>query len=398
MASPEDTPAPGDAQNPPDQREQAGAPGPDPAEQQELSNFRERIDQIDHNIVRLIMERAGYARRIGEAKKKRGTPVYRPDREKAVYENLREFIQAEWGDAPPMPFQILKHVYREIMSGSIAIEGGPVVYYMGPAASFSHDAALFRFGNAVDARPVDTIPEVFRKVESGSGPCFGVAPVDNTTEGAIGQTLDMFLRSELKVYAEHYIRVVMNLMHAEELPLSEIRKLYTVKVAREQCREWLASNLPANVEVVETTSTAAAARLAAERRDGAAVGSELAAETYGLKVLARAIQENSYNITRFFVLGTEQAPPTGDDKTSIVCSIYDRPGGLNRMLRPFEEAGINLTRIESRASRRAFGDYNFFVDFTGHAADPQVAAILDEVRRQTSFLKLLGSYPRIDLP
>lgn len=370
-----------------------------PSDDADLSEWRRGIDQADRDIVKRIMERTELVRRIGEAKRRSGQAVYRPDREKEVYENLKRIVESEFGEAPPMPLSILRHIYREIMSGSIAVEGGPVVSYLGPPASFSHEATLFRFGSAVRALPVDTIPDVFRAVEATGSANFGVVPVDNTTEGAVGVTLEMFLRSELKVYAEHYIRVTLNLLHHEEADLNQIRRIYTLRIAREQCREWLQQNLNlAQVELVETPSTAAAARLAAERKDGAAIASQLASETYGLKIIRAGIQEKSYNITRFFVVGAEQCAPTGDDKTSIVCSVRDRPGSLFRMLAPFERSGINLTRIESRASRRAFGDYNFFIDFEGHNQDPGVRALLEELEEHTSFLKLLGSYPRMDLP
>ncbi|MBX7056952.1 MAG: prephenate dehydratase [Leptospirales bacterium] len=370
-----------------------------PSEDEELRQWREGIDHADQEIIRAIMRRTDLVRKIGEVKRRVGAAVYRPDREKEVYDNLRRLVESEFGAAPPMPLAILRHIYREIMSGSIAVEGGPVVSYLGPPASFSHEATLFRFGSAVRALAVDTIPDVFRAVEALSSANFGVVPVDNTTEGAVGVTLEMFLRSELKVYAEHYIRVTLNLLHHEEMDLSAVRRIYTLRIAREQCREWLQQNLNlSQIELVETSSTAAAARLAAERKDGAAIASQLAAETYGLKVLRAGIQEKSYNITRFFVVGAEQCPPTGDDKTSMVCSVRDKPGSLYRMLTPFERSGINLTRIESRASRRAFGDYNFFIDFEGHQQSEAVRAVLAEVEEHTSFLKILGSYPRMDLP
>lgn len=370
-----------------------------PTEEEELQRFRAGIDEADREIVRLIMKRAELARHIGEIKKKYGGPVFRPEREKEVYENIRRLIEREFGANPPMPARILQYVYREIMSGSIAVEGGPTVAYLGPRASFSHEALLFRFGSSVKALAVDTIPDVFRSVEATGAADFGVAPVDNTTEGAIGITLDMFLHSELKVYSEHYLRVTMNLLHHGERDLAGIRRIYSLRVAREQCREWLQQNLNMKqIEIVDTPSTTVAAQLAAERKDGAAIASRFAAEEYGLNILAAGIQERSYNITRFFVIGSEQAPPTGDDKTSIVCSLHDRPGGLYRLLTPFDRHNINLTRIESRASRRAFGDYHFFIDFEGHAQEPRIREILDEISNHTSFLKLLGSYPRMDLP
>lgn len=368
----------------------------------DLSGFRREIDDTDREIVRLILRRAELAKSIGEAKRKQGGPVYRPDREKEVYQNVARIASDLYGANPPFPVRILEHVYREIMSGSIAVEGGPRVAYLGPESSFSHLATRFRFGASVAAVPVDTIPAVFRAVEAGREVSFGVVPIENTIEGPVGITLDSFLTSELKVYAEHYIRVELNLLAPVRLanvdPL-EYRKVYTIKIAREQCRQWLESNLNMrNVEIVETPSTAAAAKLVAEREDGVAIASELSAETYDLQIVRRSIQDRSYNVTRFFVLGVEQCPPTGDDKTSIMCTLRDKPGSLYNMLKPFEERGVNLTRIESRPNRSNLGGYNFFADFLGHHHDARIQEILAEVEEHTTTLKVLGSFPCMKMP
>ncbi len=368
----------------------------------ELRGYRTEIDETDRDIVRLILRRAELARAIGEAKRKQGGAVYRPDREKEVYKNIAKIAEELYGATPPFPVQILEHVYREIMSGSIAIEGGPRVAYLGPESSFSHLATRFRFGASVAAVPVDTIPAVFRAVEAGRDVSFGVVPIENTIEGPVGITLDSFLTSELKVYAEHYIRVELNLLaplEPAEWKLSDIRKVYTIKIVREQCRQWLENNLNMrDVEVVETSSTAAAAKLVSERGDGVAIASELSAETYGLQILRRSIQDRPHNVTRFFVLGREQCPPTGDDKTTIVCTLRDKPGSLYHMLNPFESRGVNLTRIESRPNRSTLGGYNFFTDFLGHHRDPHIQEILSEVEEHTTTLKVLGSFPRMKMP
>ncbi|MCR9141736.1 MAG: prephenate dehydratase [bacterium] len=367
-----------------------------------LLGFRQEIDETDRDIVRLILRRAELAKAIGEAKRKQGGAVYRPDREKEVYKNIAKIAGELYGAAPPFPVQILEHVYREIMSGSIAIEGGPRVAYLGPESSFSHLATRFRFGASVAAVPVDTIPAVFRAVEAGRDVSFGVVPVENTIEGPVGITLDSFINSELKVYAEHYIRVELNLLAPLEpakWELSDIRKVYTIRIAREQCRNWLENHLNMrNVEVVETSSTAAAAKLVAERGDGVAVASELSAETYGLQILRRSIQDSPHNVTRFFVLGREQCPPTGEDKTTIMCTLRDKPGSLYNMLNPFEERGVNLTRIESRPNRSTLGGYNFFTDFLGHHQEARIQEILAEVEEHTTTLKVLGSFPSMKMP
>jgi len=285
------------------------------------------------------------------------------------------------------------------MSGSLFIEGGPGIAFLGPFASFSHMATRKRFGSAVREFPVDTIFDVFRVVESREDVAYGLVPVDNSSGGSIGATLDMLLVSDLKVYAEQYIRVNQNLLAFEDIALDKIKKIYTIKIVYEQCRNWLKSNLNmAGIEIVETSSTAAAAQKVAEKKDGVAIASDLAAETYGLKIINPNIQDSMNNITRFFVMGKEQCPPTGDDKTSIVCSVNDKPGSLYDMLIPFHNAGINLTRIESVATRKTYGDYNFFIDFIGHIGEEKIKKILEDLETKTSMLKILGSYPRMDLP
>lgn len=367
--------------------------------EQEIRGLRDRIDDADREIVRLILERARLAKEIGEKKRSGAAPVYRPDREKEVYENIGRIARELFGEELPFPEKILRAVYREIMSGSIAIEGGPGVAYLGPPASFSHLAVRHRFGSSIREVPVDTVPDVFREVEAARDATYGIVPVENSIDGSVTLTLDMFLRFDLKIYAEHYERIQQNLIGPEGIDLADVRKVYTLKIVREQCRDWLQQNLQmSKIEFVDTSSTSAAAAMVAKNRDGVAIASELSAETYGLQVLARGIQDSPNNVTRFLVIGQEQCGSTGDDKTSIVCSVVDRPGSLYEILRPFHEAKINMTKIESRASRRFYGDYNFFIDFHGHRDDPGVQKIMEQLNERTSFLKWLGSYPRIDLP
>lgn len=364
----------------------------------QISELRHKIDEADRNIVKLILERASLAKEIGERKRKDSTQLYRPDREKAVYENILAIAREYYGDNLPFPPEVLKSIYREIMSGSIAVEGGTGVAYLGPEASFSHLAVHHRFGSSIRGVPRDTIPDVFRAVESGREATYGIVPVENSTEGSVTLTLDMFLAFDLKIYAEHYERIRQNILGPEGMNLSDVKKIYTLKIVREQCRDWIQQNIKlSDVEIVETSSTAQAAALVAEKKDGAAIASELAAQTYGLQVLARDIQDNPNNVTRFLVIGRETCAPTGDDKTSVICSVNDRPGSLFELLKPFYEEGINMTRIESRSSRRSYGDYNFFIDFEGHHRDEKIARILERLEERTTFLKLLGSYPRISL-
>ncbi len=368
--------------------------------EQEIAEIRKKIDSTDQEIVRLIMERAALVHGVGQKKKESATPVYRPDREKQVYENIIKYateITGKPASELPFPEEALRHIWREIMSGSIAIEGGPSVAFLGPRASYSHIAVRQKFGSMVRENPVDTIPDVFRTVESGRDSAYGVVPVENSTEGSVTLTLDTFMDSELKIMAEEYVRINLNLLYPGEISAKDIKKLYTIKIAREQCRNWLSSNL-GHVQIVETPSTAAAAAMAAENKDGAAIGSDLAAETYGLSYVAKSIQDYASNITRFLVMAARSSYPSGDDKTSIVCSVHDRPGSLFRLLQPFHDAGVNLTRIESRTARRHYGDYNFFIDFQGHTEEERIRNILNKIESETSFIKILGSYPKAVIP
>lgn len=369
-----------------------------PEDGQSLEELRRGIDEADREIVRSILRRADLVRLVGEQKRGSGTPVYRPDREREVYRNIIRLAHEAYAE-PPLPDDSLRSVYREIMSGSIAIERGPAIAFMGPPSSFSHMACRQRFGSSIRELPLETLAEVFRTVEAGRDAAYGVVPIDNTTEGSVGPTLDLLMTSDLLVYSEQYVRVRINLLHHESVDPSSIKRLYSNRIALEQCRNWFSEHLPLRgLELVETASTAGAAKLAAERKDGAAVASEMAAETFGLHVVASNIQDSLHNMTRFLILGHDQCAPTGDDKTSIICSLHDEPGSLFKLLRAFDAAGVNLTKIESRPSRRSYNDYNFFIDFMGHAGDENVARLLETTEANSSFLKVLGSYPRAEQP
>ena len=363
----------------------------------ELSYYRQEIDGLDRDIVRMILRRADLAHEIGRVKRDRNETVYRPDREKEVYQNVQAIAESYYQDNPDssrFPSEALQSIYRELMSGTIYLEGGPIVAYMGPEGSFSHMATVQRFGSSVRSLPLPTITDVFRTLEAGGEATFGMVPVDNTTGGSVMTTLDAFLESGLKIYAEHFSRIQQHLLYHDEIALDDIRRIYSIRIGQEQCRDWLAAHLNLrDVEFVETNSTAAAARLAAERKDGAAIGSNLAAELYNLRIIARSIQDSTNNITRFWVIGNEQCKPTGDDKTSVIVGVHDRPGSLFSILDPFHMAGINLTKIESRITRRNYGEYNFYIDFQGHFEDPHIADILRKLEERSSFLKILGSYP-----
>ena len=296
----------------------------------DFNHLREEIDKADSQIVALLCKRADLAHKIGEHKKKNKSPVYRPDRERKVYRNIKQFLKEN--PKTPLAYATLERIYREIMSASIAIEGGPSVAYLGPEASFSHAALQACFGfdgkekGGGRACPQRSIPDVFQVVEAGQGIDYGVVPVENTTEGSIGITLDNLLRSELKIYAEYYIPVHHHLLFHKKTKKENIRRIYSQRIAQEQCREWLYKHLnTAELEFVEMPSTAAAAQKAAAAKNGAAIASRLAAQCYGLEIIAENIQDSPNNITRFLLIAGEQCQATQDDKTSIVF-FFNRQG------------------------------------------------------------------------
>ncbi len=360
--------------------------------------MREHIDRIDLQVLELLSERALLANKIGHMKRKRKEAVYRPDREKEVYANLKAYLAKREPQSPQLSLASLQRIYREIMSSAISLEGRPVVAYLGPAASFSHVALQERFGDALHARAQSSIADVFRIVEDGQAD-YGLVPIDNSTQGSIPISLDKLLESSLKIYAEHYLLVKHHLLFYKKSRLSAVRRVYSMPAAQEQCREWLDKHLLLKkVEFIEVASTALAASLASKNKDGAAIASELAAQSYGLELIARNIHDKATNYTRFFLLGKEECAPTQDDKTSLVFALADRPGSLASVLQLFADSRINLTKIESRMRRDTMGGYHFFVDFLGHYQDTHIIPILKKMRRQVSYVKLLGSYPRLDNP
>lgn len=353
----------------------------------ELAELRKQIDELDIVIIEKIQERAVIASKIGELKKKKGEPIFRPDREREVYEKIKKLNKG------PLPDTALTSIYREIMSGSIAIEKGLEIAYLGPEGSFSHQAVLERFGSSVSSSQFSSIPEVFRAVEVGR--CdYGVVPIENSSEGLVNSTLDLLLVSDLMIYSESYVKISLCLLGFEK-DISKIKKLYGIRIANSQCKNWIAANMP-NVEIIETSSTAKAAKIVSELKEGAAIASKMASEIYGLEIIRENIQDLSNNTTRFLIIGRSQCLPTGADKTSIVFSLPDKPGALFGALKPFYEKNINLTKIESRPTRLNPWQYNFFIDFYGHEKEETIQEILKELREKATFLRILGSYPRVD--
>ncbi len=355
----------------------------------EIDRLREDIDRIDEEILRLLNERARIAKKIGDIKKRNGLEVHAPERERAIFEKILRLNRERFREE--FPSEALVHIYREIISACLSLEKPLKVAYLGPKATFTHQAALEFFGFSAQYIPCTTIRDVFVEVESQR--CdYGVVPVENTIEGVVNYTLDMFLESDLKISGEVVIPISLHLLSTAE-SLEEIRKIYSHKVAIGQCRSWIEKNLP-KVQIIETESTAKACEIALEEEGSGAIASEVASYTYHLNILARNIQESTDNYTRFLVIARRDMSPTGKDKTSLIFAVRDEPGALYRALEAFSKKGVNLTKIESRPSRRKAWDYVFFIDLEGHKEEPKVREALEDLKDRTLMVKILGSYPR----
>ncbi|MEM7179744.1 MAG: prephenate dehydratase [Spirochaetota bacterium] len=354
-----------------------------------LSDLRQQIDTLDIEIIHKIQERAKVAEKIGELKRVKGEPIYRPDREQEVYQKVKRLNKG----LGPLPDRTLSSIYREIMSGSISIEKGHVIAYLGPEGSFSHQATRRKFGDSIELMALNSIPEIFRSVEAGKAD-YGVVPIENSSEGLVDSTLDTFLYSDTMIYAETYMRISLHLLGFER-DFQKIKTIHGIKIANSQCKNWLVKNLP-NREIIETSSTAKAAKIVSEqhRKDGVAIASALAADIYGLEILSESIEDMPNNSTRFLIIGSDtQCEPTGNDKTSIIFSVSDRPGSLYSVLQLFHNRKLNLTKIESRPTRKNSWEYNFFVDFIGHRKEPKISELIEELKEKTMILKIMGSYP-----
>ncbi|MCM8778954.1 MAG: prephenate dehydratase [Candidatus Omnitrophica bacterium] len=348
-----------------------------------LKGLRAKIDSLDKKIVELLNERAALTLEIARLKKKMKEPIYVPDRESEVYKKVN---QANRG---PLNNESLSAIYREIMSASLSLEKSLKIAYLGPPATFTHLAALNKFGSQVEYLDCRSISEVFNEVEKGNAE-YGVVPIENSIEGAVTHTLDMFVDSEVNICSEISLEIKHNLL--ANCKRVEIKKVYSNPQVFGQCRIWLESNLP-RAEWVEVSSTTKAAEIAVREKFSAAIASEMAARRYGLRILAHSIEDSPHNVTRFLVIGKIFTRPTGKDKTSIMFSIKDRVGALHDMLYPFKKHNINLTKIESRPSKRKPWDYYFFVDLEGHIEDKKVKRALTELKELSTYLKVLGSYP-----
>lgn len=348
-----------------------------------LKNLRKQIDSLDKRIVGLLNLRAKTTLNIAHQKTKEGKAIYSPEREREV---LRRIAILNKG---PLSAKALEAIYREIMSCSLSMYKPLTIAYLGPQATFTHLAALKRFGSQVNYLACNNISDVFLEVEREEAD-YGVVPVENSIEGAVTHTLDMLVESGLKVCAQVVLDVSHNLL--AKCPKEKIRRIYSNPQVFGQCRIWLQENLP-GAEEIEVSSTTRAAQIAAKEKYSACIASLLAAKVYKLKVIAADIEDSPHNITRFLVIGKNDVPATSHDRTSIMFSVKDKIGALYEMLLPFRKYGINLTKIESRPSKKKAWEYYFFVDLEGHKDNPKVKKALEELEDRCTFLKILGSYP-----
>lgn len=349
-----------------------------------LKELRKRIDKIDSKIIEFLNERAKIALEVAKVKSNKKESSYSPHREKEVYNKLLKENKGLFPD------EALLSVYREIISASRSLRRKIRIAYWGPEATFTHLASIQKFGSSAEHIPVKSISDIFTEVERGRVD-YGVVPIENSTEGVINYTLDNFIDSDLKICSEILLKISHNVLSKTD-SLLKIKKLYFNQQPYAQSRIWVEDNLP-NVKLVEVSTSAEAARLASKDKNSAAIASELAARIYNLKILAKSIEDQKDNYTRFLVIGKKSADRSGHDKTSIMFSIKDRVGALHAMLEPFQKYKISLTSIESRPSREKIWDYYFFIDFIGHVKDRKVKLALSELEKKCIFLKILGSYP-----
>lgn len=351
----------------------------------DLDSLRKAIDAIDTEILDRLNRRVELACKVGHIKLEQGLEVYVPSREEQVFGKLRAL------NGGPLPDRAVRAIYREIISAAIALEKPHSVAYLGPEATYTHQAALKNFGSSLNYLAMASVPDVFTAVRRGEAD-YGVVPVENSTQGTVISTLDMLVESELTIVAQIYLDIAHCLI--SQSPLDKIRSVHSKDNALGQCRQWLARMLP-GVELVESASTAASVELAAKNPHVAAIASSIAAELYKVPIIHENVMDRQDNVTRFLVIGKNPTPRLGDgkDKTSLVFSLHDEAGSLLKALLSFSSRGINLCKIESRPSRRKVWDYYFYVDIIGHREDPQVVEALGELERMCPVLKWLGSYP-----
>ncbi|GEK48155.1 prephenate dehydratase [Halomonas pacifica] len=353
----------------------------------DLDALRQRIDSLDNDILRLISERAQAAQQVAQVKTAEDPKAvfYRPEREAQV---LRRIMELNPG---PLDSEEMARLFREIMSACLALEQPVKVAYLGPEGTFTQQAALKHFGDSAVSLPMAAIDEVFREVEAGAAN-YGVVPVENSTEGVINHTLDSFVDSSIRICGEVVLRIHHHLLVSSTTRQDKVSRIYSHPQSFAQCRKWLDAHYP-GAERVPVASNAEAAKLIKTEWHSAAIAGDMAAKLYDLEKIAEKIEDRPDNSTRFLVIGNQDVPLSGDDKTSIVVAMRNQPGALHDLLEPFHRHQIDLTRLETRPSRSGVWNYVFFIDFKGHRDEPRVAAVLEEVQQRAAELKVLGSYP-----
>ncbi|MGB7300677.1 MAG: prephenate dehydratase [Burkholderiaceae bacterium] len=350
-----------------------------------LAALRKRIDTVDSQIQSLLAERARIALEVGEVKNRTGSPVYRPEREADIFRKLRD------RGADPLGGAAIEAIYREIISACREVERRMRVAYLGPQGTFSEIAVHKHFGSGVDAVACASIDEVFRAARAGTVD-FGVVPIENSTEGSINRTLDLFLESSLIISGEVLVPVHHCLM-GQSADIASIQKIQAHPQALAQCAHWLTENLP-GIAIEPVSSNAQAASNAGSQAGIAAIAAKAAASRYGLQVIREGVQDNPGNRTRFSVIGQYECGASGADQTSLILSVPDQAGAVHRLIEPLARHGVSMKRIESRPARQAGWEYFFYIDVLGHPDDPPVKAALDELRANSTFFKLVGAYPR----
>jgi chorismate mutase/prephenate dehydratase len=352
-----------------------------------LPEIRQQIDALDDQLIKLFNERADLVHEVGLVKRAEGTEIYAPEREETL---LRALAAKNASFQGRLPEKSIRAIYREIMSASLALEKDLTIAYFGPEATNTHQAARSKFGASVNYTPRVSIADVFDVVARGHAD-YGVVPIENSTEGAVNHTLDVFMDSELRICAQILMKIENHL--AAKIPRDQVKRIYSHPQVFGQCRNWLRLNLP-NVDLVEVSSTPRAAELAATEEGAASITGAMAAEVHGLHILASSIQDIASNTTRFLVIGRSPSPPTGDDRTAIMFCVQDKPGALFHALEPFNRLKISMSKIESRPSKRKAWEYFFFVDIDGHASEENVKQAIDELEKHCSIIKILGTYPK----
>lgn len=351
----------------------------------DIKQLREEISSLDRKIVELLEKRSGIVKKIGELKRREGLSFYAPERENQIYkaiDNLNLIYLSK---------SSLKAIYKEIMSAAIKMEEPLRISYLGPEATFTHQAAIEKFGMSLYYQPEESIEDVFLDVEAERAD-FGVVPIENSIEGVVNYTLDMFVNSNVKIVSEIMVDIKHNLLSKAD-SLSEIKVVYSHPNALGQCKNWLKKHLP-NATLLETSSTAKAAKIASKEKSAAAISSLAASNLYDLNVIAKGIEDKLNNVTRFLVIGKHIPSPSSSDKTSLMFSIYDKVGALFSILKIFYDKQINLTRIESRPSKQENWSYIFYVDIDGHIESENVKKAFESLSALVPFVKLLGSYPK----